>query len=860
VSVGACKIAQFVLPLQGLLNSMRKLLLFALVFTSTLTFAQVDTTKKDTTNIPIINLSVDDQDGQDQNQDISGLLQSSRDVFASNAGFNFSAARFRMRGYGSNQFQVMVQGVDLVDPEMGFGIWSYWGGLNDMTRYPETKTGIASSQWGFGSVAGSTNISFRASDKRKGSRISYARTNRNYNNRVMASYNTGWLENGWAFSFSGSGRWSNEGYVEGSYYSGAAYFMAAEKKINDKHSVNFVAWGSPTVQGRAGIAVQEALDLTGNNYYNPWWGYQTTEDGQSQVKRNARIRNNHKPYFMVTDYLEIKKGTKLYTTAYFSYGRTSNSNLNWYNAPDPRPDYYRYLPSYYEGEDEVRYNQLTDAWMNDPSTSQIDWDALYFSNSKNLYTAENVDGIEGNDVTGNRSRYILEEYRTDPLQTGIDLNFYDELNDRLILAAGLNIEKYKSNNFRLMNDLLGGDFWIDVDQFAENESSDPSVAYNDINAPNRLIKEGDKFGYEYEIHRNKAKSFGQLDYKGRKIDAYGAATLGYVQFYRVGKYQNGRFPDNSLGKSDPNNFLTFGIKGGATYKITGRHFIDANLQYEQKDPIIRNAFISPRTRDYVVDGLKNVEVISGDISYITRYPRLSGRITAFYTEINDQNWLRSFYHEEFRTFVNYSMTDVDNLYFGYETGWDVKATSTISVQLAASQGMYLYNSRPNVTITRDNSNEVIAEDRTVYFQNYRVGGMPQSVGTIGLKYYSPKYWFVGVNANYFGDIYLDPNPDRRTEEAISGFVESDPQWREIIEQTKLEDGFTMNLFAGYSHMIEYGKYLRFNISVTNLLNNTDFRTGGFEQLRFDPQDIQRFPNRYGYMYGTQFFAMLTYQF
>lgn len=839
---------------------MRKLLLFALLYSSVQTFAQTDTTKKDTTNIPIINLSVDDQESQDQNQDISGLLQSSNDVFASNAGFNFSAARYRLRGYGSSQFQVMVQGVDLVDPEMGFGIWSYWGGLNDMTRYPETKTGIAASQWGFGSVGGWTNISFRASEKRKGSKFSYARTNRNYRNRIMGTHSTGWLDNGWAFSVSGSARWSEEGYVEGTYYNGAAYLLAAEKKINDKHTINMVVWGSPTVQGRAGLAVQEALDLTGNNYYNPWWGYQTTADGESQVKRNARVRNNHKPFFMLTDYLEIKKGVKLYTTAYFSYGKTSNSNLNWYNAPDPRPDYYRYLPSYYEGEDEVRYNQLTQAWMNDPGTSQIDWDALYFSNSKNLYTVENADGIQGNTVTGNRSRYIVEEYRTDPLQTGIDANLFQEINDRWTLAAGLNIEKYKSNNYRLMTDLLGGDFWVDVDQFAENESSDPTVALNDVNAPNRLVKVGDKFGYEYEIHRNKAKSFGQLDYKGRKVDAYGGLTLGFVQFYRNGKYQNGRFPDNSYGKSDPNNFFTFGVKGGATYKITGRHFITANAQYEQKDPLIRNAFISPRTRDFVVDGLKNVEVLSGDISYITRYPRISGRITGFYTQINDQNWLRSFYHEDFRTFVNYSMTNVDNLYFGYETGWDFKATPTVSVQLAGSQAMFLYNSRPNVTITRDNSNEVIAENRTVYFQNYRVGGMPQTVGTIGIRYNSPKYWFVGINANYFGDIYLEPNPDRRTEEAISGYVESDPQWREIIEQTKLEDGYTINLFAGYSHMIEYGKYLRFNIGVNNLLNNTDFRTGGFEQLRFDPKEIDRFPNRYGYMYGTQFFAMLTYQF
>ena len=38
---------------------------------------------------------------------------------------------------------------------------------------------------------------------------------------------------------------------------------------------NIMGFGSPTVQGRQGIALQEAYDLTGENFYNPYWGYQT---------------------------------------------------------------------------------------------------------------------------------------------------------------------------------------------------------------------------------------------------------------------------------------------------------------------------------------------------------------------------------------------------------------------------------------------------------------------------------------------------------------------------------------------------------------------------------------------------------
>ena len=51
--------------------------------------------------VPVFTTTVDLLDNELQSQDISGLLQSSRDVYVNQAGFNFSAARFRLRGYSS---------------------------------------------------------------------------------------------------------------------------------------------------------------------------------------------------------------------------------------------------------------------------------------------------------------------------------------------------------------------------------------------------------------------------------------------------------------------------------------------------------------------------------------------------------------------------------------------------------------------------------------------------------------------------------------------------------------------------------------------------------------------------------------
>jgi len=823
--------------------------------------SKTDTLSSESNIIPVFTVSADELESETQSQDVSGILQSSRDVYMSIAGFNFSAARYRFRGYSSENTQIMMNGIPLNDRESGWAIWAYWGGLNDVTRYPENRQGISSANMGFGNVGGYSNIDLRPTNIRKGTRISYALTNRTYRQRAIITHSTGLMDNGWAIAFSGAFRYSNEGYVEGSSFNGGSYYLSVMKKINDKHQLTLSGFGSPTVQERQGIAVQEAYDLTGNNFYNPYWGWQSNSDGSDSTKRNARVRNNHKPYIFLTHDLKLSKTSKLTTTAYGIIGRTANSNLNWYEAPDPRPDYYRYLPSYNLVENPgYAAIQNSDWTTGNSEVTQINWDALYNANYKNLYTIEDPNGETGTTLTGNRSKYILEEYRQDPRQFGVKVWYNGNLKENLYLSTGARADIYKSKNYKLLDDLLGGEFWVDVDQFAQRDFSDSLSAQNDLNNYNNIIDKGEVFGYNYDINVHTYDAFANLDWKSSKLDGYLGLTVSNTTFWRTGYMQNGRFPDASLGDSEKHNFFNYGAKLGLTYKLTGRHLISINGAYMTRAPLSRNSYISPKTRDHVVNDLQNTEVLSGDINYVVRYPNLRARVTAFYTEINNQVWSRSFYHDEYNAFVNYVMTDVDQLFVGTEIGVEYTLASVWVLSGAFTTGDFIYSNRPKATITADNTQELIAEDRTIYLKNYDIGGMPQLAGTFGLKYNSPKYWFVGANWNYFDRMNLGPNPDRRTEEAVAAFVVTDPQWDETLDITELEGGYTVNMFGGKSWRLSSGKYLRFFLSVSNILNNTDFKTGGYEQLRYNPGEIGKFPPKYGYMYGLTYFGMVTYQF
>lgn len=615
-------------------------------------------------------------------------------------------------------------------------------------------------------------------------------------------------------------------------------------------------------RGRNGVSVQEAYDLSGTNYYNPYWGYQNGE------KRNSRVGNYHQPMFMLSHYWDIDNKTSLTSTLYYTFGRGGSTALDWYDAADPRPDYYRNLPSW-DGDftnngdvDAFNYTpeEKAQRWTEDESFRQLDFDYFYFINRKNLYTIYNVDGVEGQNHTGMLSNYIIEDRRNDKSQIGANFNFKKELNDHIALSSSLNLSWYKGFKYKVVQDLMGGDFYLNVDKYAERDFVDDLPAQNDLNNPNQVIEVGDKFGYDYTANINKYNFFIQSNFSYSKVDFFVAGTLSYDEFWRTGHMRNGKFPDNSYGDSEKHNFTNYGLKAGATYKITGRHLIDVNAMYLTRAPFFRTAYVSDRTRNQVVDNLTNEKIMSVDLSYIYRSPYLKARVTGYYTKFIDQIYSRSFYHEVLRSFVNYQMVGVDKVHYGAEVGLDGKITQNFSLIGVLAIGEYYYDSRPTATISVDNNAQVIS-NRTIYLKNYKVGGFPQTAASAGVKYFSSDYIYGGININYYDNIYIDINPDRRSAEAVSNYDPEYPEDREkILDQEQFDPAFTLDAYIGKSFRIDYKYFISVNFSVNNILNNQDFAFGGFEQYRYDPFDMDKFPPKYFYLYGRQYYLNINFRF
>ncbi len=809
--------------------------------------------------IPTITLNESALSGSEAlNQNISGLLFASRDIFFNTAAFNFSAARFRIRGYDSENTTVMLNGMPMNKLETGRVLWSDWAGLNDVTRGQDITIGIGASDHAFGGVGGVIDIDTRASNQRKTFRFSYSLSNRTYRNRVMATYNTGMLPGNWAISISGSRRWSDEGYIDATYYDAYSYFIAVDKKIGRNHLLGFTFLGAPAQRGKSGAVTQEVYDLAGNNFMNPYWGFQAGE------KRNSRIADTHRPIAMLRHDWDINTKSKLTAVASYQFGKNGNTAIDWVNARDPRPDYYQRLPSFARNRSDIQDSiAVADAIRSNPTFLTIDWASMINANRFGKpVTIQNANG-SGTDFTGKRAKYIIEERRLDGVEANANLIFKSYLTDRLTLNAGGTFQYTQSENFKIVKDLLGADFYLDIDKFRAN---DPTRE-NNVDQPNRIVGEGERFDYDYLSNVRKASGWLQLVYTLPRFDFFLAGQTEATAFWREGNVRNGKFPlgNDSFGQSEVSEFLTYAAKGGVTYKLDGRNYFHAGGFYGTRAPFYQNALTSPRTRNEIVPRLEVEQITSGEIGYNYRSPYFKAKATAYYTQFANGSDIQNFFIVEPSigngNFIFLTMTDIDKLHFGGEIAAEARIYKGLSINAIAAIGQYTYTSRPKGTVYVDSELLPRVTDRTIYMKNFYLGGTPQQAYALGLRYSGKKFWFANLTFNYFDEIWIDFNPLRRTEQVVEDIDRNSSLFRSIIYQEKAASNYTLDFFGGKSFKLASNYFLNLTLGVNNILNNKNFITGGYEQGRFefDANGNNRFPNRYFYMFGLNYFMNATFR-
>ena len=795
---------------------------------------------------------LEDEEGNDQS--IGILSGSSDDIYYNATSYDFSTMRFRIRGYDQEYSQMFINGVQFTDAIRGRFNYSTLGGMNQAFKSRSVSNGLTASSFSLGEIGGASNINAMAADYAPGFRGTVSYTNGAYSTRGMITYSTGLNPNGWAFTLSAVGRYSKEGITEGTFYHSGGLFLSLQKMFNQQNSLSITLYGAPTQRATSSATYEEVYELADSYMYNPNWGWQ---DGK---KRAARIVESFDPTAIINWVWKPKTGTTLNTGAAFRYSMYSSSALNWYNAADPRPDYYRYLPSYYKDNQEA-FDYYTDLWRNNESQRQIDWNSLYRVNQLSKLNHEQT----GEPYRG--STYILENRHSNQINAFFNSTLNHRLNEHMTLQAGIGLNYTRAIYYKTIRDLLGGDYWTDTDQFAERDFPDRDwMLQNDLNNPNRKVTDGDKFGYHYDINSIIANAWIQNMINLDHWDINYGLKLSYTQFQRDGKMRNGRAPLNSYGKGAAHRFDNGMVKAGATYKLDGHNFFVLNASYGSRAPLADNAYIAPRIKDDITTDLKSERIFSADLSYSFNYSRFRGTITGFWTNMYDGTERSSFYDDNFSTYTNFVLTGVNKTYKGIEVGLAYKITPDLTVSFAGTFSRYQYKNRPKGT--RSFENGVRADTtQTVYLKNFYVGGTPQTAGSLSINYNAPHMWFFEVNGTWMGDSYIDLSPIRHEMmPGLASFVENKEQYvekvKEITNQEKLRDAFVLNLSVGKVVYINRKVSMNFNLSVNNLLNKKNIQTGGYQQSRFDYRnyDVNKYPSRFYYAQGIRIFANVGIRF
>lgn len=812
-------------------------------------------------NIPVISLSESETESDANTQNVAGILSASRDVFLTNSASQLSQGGFRYRGYTAENTAVLINGISMNDPDNGFVLWNEWGGLNDMFRGRQTTVGLATSTFTFGGLGGALLFDSRAGHVYKGLNTGYAITNQRYRHRINACYASGFSKNKWALAAAFTRRWAEKGYEPGTYYDGYSFFFSIEKLFKAHHSISLTAFGAPTKSARAAYSTHEFQDLANNAYYNPAWGYQ---NGQIQ---NANISNNFAPVAIVNYEGKLSASTVLTVAASFQYGYNKYSGFDWYNSQNPAPDYYRNVPSLIE--DSATRIYVTDEYRTHPELLQIQWDKIYNINRHAFDSVENTNG-SGETMRGNWSRYVIsdrvEQMTTAQFNTIVNHTF----NEQISFAGGLSYQFSRSHFYKQLTDLLGGDFFVNLNQFAERDfaGNDTAIQFN-ADKMNAILKTGDIYGYDYFSTLHKGTAWGQLYFKFKRAEFFGGVQVSDSYFWRTGNFRNGLFLNSSKGNSEKINSLNYSLKGGLQIKINGRNYLYGNILYQTVAPAFNDAFLSPQQRNDILPKLTNEKQFGLEAGYVLQTPKVSAKTTFFYTTVRDAIQNFTYYNDDYNTMVNYSLNGISKRHIGGELGVDWNIWNGIGATLVANAGNYIYTSRPTAYITKNNDSKVLDDEKTIYWKNYHVANGPQMAYSLGLRYRSPQYWTVGLNLNYFDRMFVNISPARRTADAMVNVNSDSETWDNIIRQEQLKEQFTMDFRAGYSWFLNKTFklkskdrfYIIINGSISNLTNNQQFVLYANEQLRFDynEKNTEKFATKYKYARGIGYFITLSFR-
>jgi len=814
--------------------------------TTTLTEVQIiaDVARDRETPVAFTNILPAQIEEELASQDIPMVLNSTPGVYATQSGGGDGDARITIRGFNQRNIAVMIDGIPVNDMENGWVYWSNWFGLDAVTRSIQVQRGLGASKIALPSVGGTMNILTKGIDNKKGATIKQE-IGVNGFKRTSLGLTTGKMKNGFGVTAAGSFKQGN-GYIDQTFTKGYFYYLKVEKYLG-KHLISLSAMGAPQSHGQRsytmpinsfsnkyaldlfngsteayqimvnnnqgkiddnamysqlsalGISKSDAAELSLNFIdttggadmglkHNQHWGnierYDINNNGDTinanEEVLHSKVNYYHKPQFTLKDFWIVNEKLTISNMAYLSVGNGGGTTAS---------------------------NTITGI------DGQLEWQDIY---DVNVFGTKFQSPIDPNyHPTELQSKDIIRSSVNNHFWYGLLSVLSYQKSDYLTISGGLDLRNYKGEHYREIYDLIGGDYYVNMDDETSSEPMDYST---------HIKKVGDKISYHNESYVRWGGLFGQAEYKKDNLSFFLSSSVMASGYKRIDYFKNkdivigenvyeqaidygGTFFHNgtdyisaysgatitnigdttfinNVNPSDPDGYIInankytvaskearyatrdwkwlpgITVKTGANYNLNEFNSAFVNLGFISKTPRFQNVI------DFGNKYTKNIrnEIISAvEFGYAYRKPKLALNINGYYTQWKNKPQTISIPDSEGGGSSQFNVNGMVALHKGIELDAAYKLTPEFQIEGLVSFGDWKWMSGDSGIVYDDNLDSV---DYFVFdATNVHVGDAAQTQISTSMRYeiknklFLPKNSaYIKVRATHFGRHYADFNP------------------------------------------------------------------------------------------------------
>jgi len=619
------------------------------------------------------------------NQDYPEILKMTPGIYATKEGGGNGDDRLTLRGFQQENVALLLNGVPVSSMENGLVYWSNWTGLTDATESIQVQRGLGASRVAMNSVGGTINIITKSTSAQAGGAVRFSLSDYG-NSKTALSFSTGKMKNGTSLTFLGS-RTSGPGFVDATYVNAWAYFLSLSREFGKKHRIVLTAMGAPEKHGQRNYGMSNADHEKFGVKYNSNWG-----------EYNGKILSlsenfYHKPQININHYWDISDKAFLATSAYVSFGKGGGRYSEAFNYGKPIWDYRK--------------------------NDQIDFDQVFTNNSTN---PDSVVLANGSTVKG-YSKNILTNYKADHYWVGLLSSLSLEINNEFKLTTGIHIRNFRSHLYEVVDNLLGGDFW--VEQYAWSLAG--------VAGREQVKKRGDVINVDNYSMISYGNLFGQLEYNKGKYKAFVASTLSGTQYSRKDPYN---YIENPLSETVAK--AGFDVKAGASYKLGRYGNVYANAGFYSREPYYKFVFVD--YHNTVAENLTNEKISTAEAGYTFENNQISARVNLYYTLWKDKSLLSRENIQLIDSIPRSLVRGLNALHKGIETEITYKIMRGLSLSASISIGDWKWLN--DVTASIYNDNQVLVDSMMVYSKGLVVGDAPQNQIGFSAEYKTlDGFWF-----------------------------------------------------------------------------------------------------------------------